>query len=586
MTQAPRPSAGTLRLDFRLLARTRAAHLPLAISIAAGAIGGILLALQARAFAKIVAGAFLEGLGLGDLLPQFGLLLLLSLLRAAVTVVRHTSAKRASTLVKSDLRTQLVRKILSRGPQFTAGERGGELVHTLQEGVEALDAYLSGYLPHLTLALLVPLTLLLFILPIDPISGVVLLLTAPLIPLFMILIGDTAERLTRRQWHRLSHMSGYFLDALRGLTTLKIFDRSRAEAERVGHISEQFRRATMNVLRVSFLSALTLEMLATLSVAVIAVQAGLRLLSARIPYEQAFLILILAPEFYLPLRALGARFHTAMPGLAAADRIFEILAPEKEVVKPGGADCPTPRREIRFERVIYQYPDRALDALHGISFTWQVGTTLGIVGPSGSGKSTLIDLLLRFMSPQSGQILIDGGPLDQLDPACWRRHIAWVPQRPYFFHGTVADNLRLARPQAAHSELVLAAKQAHADEFIRALPDSYDTLLGERGARLSAGQAQRLALARAFFRAAPLAILDEATAHLDPESEALLQDSLSALRTRCTLMIVAHRLRMVVAADEILVLGGGQILEQGSHEALLGRGGLYARLWHTYGGEP
>ncbi len=588
-----------MKLDPRLLRLARDSRTALFLTIGLGFLGGILTVWQARTLSAAVSRVFLDGAGLTDVSRLLLALLGIIVLRAAAGWGAEVAAHGVAAKVKSDLRRRVFDKILDSGPiplspiPFPQGKgdggegdtskrSSGELTNTLTEGIEALDAYFSQYLPQLALAALVPLTVLAFALPLDTLTGVALLLTAPLIPLFMMLIGSAAEALTRRQWRTLSRMSAFFLDVLQGLTTLKILGRSHEQIEAIAKVSERFRQTTMGVLRVTFLSALALELVATLSTAVVAVEIGLRLLYGHLTFEQAFFVLILAPEFYLPLRLLGARFHAGMAGVAAGARIFEILDQSAHAV-----DAAVKRKTqnvnftfdvLRFTSVIFSsvhfaYPD-GRHALHGVSFEIPAGKTTALVGPSGAGKSTVAALLLGFIHPSKGEIIFGqpspvNGHLSQ---------IAWVSQSPYLFHDTVAANIRLARPDATDEDVITAAQAAHADEFIRELPQGYDTLIGERGARLSGGQAQRLALARAFLKDAPLLILDEPTAHLDPLTEELLQDSIQRLMVGRTVLVIAHRLNTVRRADQIIVLDGGRVVQQGTHTELAGQEGLYKNL--------
>ena len=314
-----------MRLDKRLLQLAGTTRAALIASILLGLLSGVTIVAQARYLSQVVADVFLNGAGRGAVISLLITLLVVILLRAGLVWGSEYSASAAAIKIKTRLRQRLFEHILRLGPAYGREERTGELVSTCMEGVEALDAYFSQYLPQLALAALIPVAFLVFILPLDPISGLVLLITAPLIPLFMILIGNLAESLTRRQWQTLSRLSAYFLDVLQGLTALKILGASRTQASVLAKASDRYRRTTMQVLRVAFLSALTLEMIATLGTAIVAVEIGLRLLYGRLTFEQAFFVLLLAPEFYLPLRSLGARFHAAMGGLAAVERIDEIL---------------------------------------------------------------------------------------------------------------------------------------------------------------------------------------------------------------------------------------------------------------------
>lgn len=570
-----------MKLDRRILSSIGTAHKSLAMTIALGAADGIAVVFQAWAISRIVSAVFLADAGLSQVQSELILLLLLSLLRLALSTFREVAAQRAANHVKSDFRNRLLSHLLALGPAYTSGERSGELTNTIQEGVEALDAYIRQYLPQLALAAIVPLAIFLFLLPVDLLSAFVLLLTAPLIPIFMVLIGDAAEAQTRRQWSVLSAMSANFLDAIQGLTTLKLLGRSRAMIAEIVDISARFRHSTMRVLRVAFLSAFVLEMVATISTAVVAVEIGLRLLYGRIQFEQAFFVLLLAPEFYLPLRLLGTRFHSGMSGVAAAQRIFDILnqpTPAAKIDQPDDLKPLEFHEAIEFRDVRLAYDDGKRVALDDVSFTIPRGKIVGVVGPTGGGKSTLAHLLLRFANPGGGEILIDGMPLENIDADAWRRLLAWVPQQPYIFNTSAAKNIRFARPQAHFAEIETAAERAGAHSFISSLPQGYDTILGEGSSRLSGGEAQRIAIARAFLKESPIIILDEATAHLDVETEAGILDSLRDLLSDRTALIIAHRLRTVVNADVILVLSRGQIIERGTHKELLQLDGLYAEM--------
>ena len=551
--------------DRRLLQQARAERLGLALTVALGALGGAATVGQAFALSRAVDGAFLAGLDLAGVWPWLRGLLALTVLRAGASWGAEVAAGRVAARVKSALRERLLRHILAGGPAYTQGERTGELVNTATEGVEALDAYFSQYLPQVALAAIVPLIFLAFVFPADPLSGLVLLVTAPLIPLFMMLIGSVADTLTRRQWTELSRMSAHFLDVLQGLTTLKLFGRSREQIAVIRQITDRHRDATLQVLRVAFLSALVLEMVGTISTAIVAVEIGLRLLYGKMAFQQAFFVLILAPEFYLPLRLLGTRFHAGIAGVTAARRIFEVLdAGDGEARSP--ADHPSPnsapasaRVHVRLRDVSYIYPGRDRPALERVSLEIAPGEKVALIGPVGAGKSTIAALLLGFIRPTAGRVEFawpDGRPMEAPNG---RPAIAWVPQAPYLFNASVADNIRLGRPDATLEEGRRAAIAARADTFIRSLPQGYDTIIGERGNRLSAGQAQRLALARAFLLDAALVILDEPTAHLDADTEAEVQASVERLLEGRSALIIAHRLNTVRHADRIVVLDGGRV---------------------------
>ena len=571
-----------------LLRLVWARRLPLAVAVAAAAVGAALLIWQAATLATLIDGAFLGGKPLALLAPLALLLLALIAGRALALWLGDVAAQAISSGARLAVRQRLVKRVAARGPLALTGERSGELANTLVNGVEELDSFFSQYAPQMIVSALVPGLILLVVFPLDPLSGVILLVTAPLIPIFGALIGSTTSQVTRHQWGLLSRLNAHFLDVLQGLTTLKLFGRSARQADVIARISDQYRHATMKTLRMAFLSALALELVATLSVAVVAVEVGLRLLYGAIAFPQALLVLLLAPEFYLPLRALGAKFHAAATGVAAAERMRAILdegeAEECAVVAPN-CPVPAPPYAITFEDVSFRYPGASEPALDHVSLTAPAGARVAIVGPTGAGKSTLAALLLRFAEPDSGEILVNGAPLRAIDARTWRERIAWVPQRPHLFHDTVAANIRLARSNATDEEVQRAASLAGAREFIQALPKGYATVIGEQGARLSGGQAQRLAIARAFLRDAPLLVLDEPTSQLDPAQDAAITETVGRLARGRGAFVIAHRLRTVVDADLILVMDRGRVVATGGHERLLGSSPLYRELIAATGWE-
>jgi ATP-binding cassette subfamily C protein CydD len=586
------PVRGAGPVSDRTLLRHARAGLPaLVLTAGSGVLSGVLTLLQAWYLSRAIARVFLDRQPLDVVSGDLVALLIATLLRAGVVLAGEVAAGHLAARVKANLRGALFDHLLALGPIHARGERTGELTAVAVEGVEALDAYFSQYLPQVASAVVVPLLLVLVVFGADPVSAAVLAISAPLIPLFMVLIGKAADTLTRQQYDLLGRLSGHFLEVLQGLATIKIFGRSQDQIALIRLSSERFRSATMSVLRVAFISSLALEMLATIGTALVAVGVGLRLLHGRLEFQTALFVLLLAPEVYQPLRLLGGRFHARAAAMAASTRIFDILDTPVRGSARGGAMAPEDALPtvgagppgITFRDVHYTY-DGSSDALRGASFEIPAGSTVALVGPSGAGKTTVVDLLLRFIEPVQGEVLINGVPLHRLPASAWRERIAWVPQNPYLFHDSVAANLRMARPEATMEELMRAARWAHVHDVICSLPQGYDTVLGERGARLSAGQAQRIALARAFLKEAPVLILDEPTSSVDPELESLLLDTIERLRRARTILIVAHRLATVSVADRVVVLAGGRVVESGDHATLRAHDGAYRRLLAAYQG--
>src|SRR5918997_5994673 len=574
-------------MNRELLRQVRAARAWLGATVGLGVLVAVATIAQMVLLARVVDRVFLGEAGLAGEGAPLLILVGVSFLRSGLLWAREVTAQRGAVRVKSELRGRLFGHVRRLGPAYARGERTGELATTATEGVERLDAYFARYLPQVLLSVLVPLLIVAYIFPLDHSSAVLLLATAPVIPVMMILVGGYAEDHMKRQWTALSRLGAGFLDAVQGLPTLKMFGRSEAEAEKVAAASEEFRGRTMKVLRYAFLSGFVLEFMTAMAIALVAVTLGVRLISGSMPFEEAFVVLLLAPDFYKPLRELGAHRHAGMEGSAAADRIFQILNTPLPV--GGGTESGSPEPgglTIELSGVGYAYPDGDRPALSDLSLTLEAGTRTALVGRSGSGKSTLVNLLLRFMDPLQGEILANGVRVADLPVAAWRESLALVPQRPHLFYGSVLENIRLARPGASRGEVERAAELAGAAGFIRRLPRGYETQVGERGARLSGGEAQRVAIARAFLKDAPVLVMDEPTSGLDPESERLIRAALERLARGRTVLIIAHRMNTIRGADRIAVLDDGRLAETGKHGELVRSGGLYARLVNAYGGVP
>ena len=387
-------------------------------------------------------------------------------------------------------------------------------------------------------------------------------------------------------------MSAFFLDMLQGLTTLKLFGRSREQAGNIQEISSQYGKTTMEVLRTAFQTSLVLEWSATAATAMVALEVSFRLVNGSLPFFVAFSVLLLTPEFFLPLRRYALRYHAGARAKAAAERISAVLdTPEHAVLSQPGLGIKAPSladgvlANIRFENVSFSYQDGQRPALANLTLTIAHGRTVALVGPTGAGKSTISSLLLRFIEPSSGVLTVGDSPLSAYTVEAWRTQIAWVPQHPYLFYGSVAENILRARPSASREEMLAASHAANAHEFILSLANGYQTQLGEKGVRLSGGQKQRIAIARAFLKDAPILIMDEATSHLDRENEALIATALATLMEGRTTIIIAHRLAMAYEADQIVVMDHGRVSQMGSHYDLIMQDGPYQSLYASYLGD-
>ncbi len=547
----------------------------LQLSVGLGLFSGFLLIIQAWFLAKTINGVIFEKLALSDVQGWLLALLAVFIFRAILAWASEQSAFYATAIIKQRLRDRLHRKLQALGPIGSGSERSGERVNTLVDGIEALENYYARYLPAMSLVVLVPLSILVFVFPIDWISGLIMLGTAPLIPFFMILIGKGTEKLNKKQWRKLARMSAHFLDMIQGLTTLKIFNTSKHEAEVIARISDEYRRSTMSVLRVAFLSSLVLEFLATVSIAMVAVLIGFRLFYGEMDFLFGFFVLLLAPEFYLPLRNMGTHYHARMEAIGAAEQMVEILEQPTPFDSTQGTSSLNEvegniknKIGIELKQLSFSY-EAGRQALDNINLEIKAGQRIAFVGASGAGKSTIANLLLGFLPCEKEQIYINGFDLTELPLEQWREQLAWVPQRPYLFYGSIAANIRLGREKATEEEIKQAAQLAHCDEFITKMPEGYQTKIGEKGAGLSGGQIQRIALARAFLKDAPVLILDEATANLDQHSEQLIQQSIERLSQGRTVITIAHRLNTITSSDLIVVLDKGKIIEQGTHQELM-----------------
>jgi len=546
----------------RLTRSSRAARAHLGAAAVLGLVATALIVAQATLLAHVIAGAFLGGESLADVTPLLLWLLAISLARGLVDAGFEASGRIGAARAMAELRSRLARHLLLVRPGALQAERSGELATAAVQGVDALEAYFARYLPQVFLAALAPIAILAWTLPRDWEAAAILAVTAPLIPVFMVLIGRLAEGSTRRRWRRLSRLGAQFLDLVGGLETLRANGRAEAQTRAIAAAGEAYRRETMATLRIGFLSALVLELLAMIGVALVAATVGIQLAEGALGLTAGLTVLILAPEVYMPLRRLGAQFHASADGMAAAERIFEVLDQPAAVTVPARPlPSPDPADEsLVLAGVRFSHPGRS-EVLRGVDLALRPGETMALVGPSGGGKSTLLSLLMRLADPAAGTIACGGTDLLDLDPAAWRRRIAWVPQRPTVFAGTLGENVRLAAPEASPARLHGALRRAGLADFVASLPRGTETVVGEGGRRLSAGQAQRLGLARAFLRDAPLLLLDEPTANLDEETELAIANAVEELAAERTALIVAHRPQLARRADRVVELRDGLLHE-------------------------
>ncbi len=554
-------------LDPRLVRRTSSVRPVLAIDVVLGVATACAVLAQAFLLARIVARAF-DGVPLHRLWLDLALLLAAFAARGALGWGMEAAGRRAAWSVLSELRLALVRKRVRTQPSAVDGASAAEIATVAVQGIEGLEGYFARYLPQVVLASVVPLLVIAAVATVDLESGLIMLLTLPLVPVFMWLIGLYTEQRTMERWEALRSLSTHFLDDVRGLPTLRAFGRAGGELARIGEVSERYRAATMATLRISFLSGSVLELAATLGVALVAVTAGVRLVDGGLALQAGLTVLVLAPELYLPYRRLGAEFHASADGLAVAEQMFALLD-RPAAAPPGGPRvAPSPARaEVRLERVSFAYPARVGSVLDCVDLELMPGETVALVGESGAGKSTVAALLLGLLEPTSGRVSVGGVDLASCRMDAWRRLVAWVPQHPTLLRATVAANIRLADADASEERVAEAAALAGAAELIDTLPDGYATLVGDGGRILSPGERRRIALARAFLKDAPLVILDEPTADLDPRSVVLVSRAVERLRAGRTMLLIAHRPELIRHADRAARLVSGRALAETRREA-------------------
>lgn len=553
-------------LDPRLMRYARSTRGFIALTVVLGVITAVLVITQARLLSDVIVSVTADGAGWEQVQGAVIAVALIFLARAVVSWLTEVGAVRSSARAKAELREAALAHLMKLGPAGPSSHDPGAMAALVTRGVDALDGYFARYLPQLVLAVIVPVAVLLTVLGQDLLSTLIIAVTLPLIPLFMILIGMYTRAQVDRQWRTLAFLSGHFLDLVSGLPTLKIFGRAKTQASAIRDIGDRYRTTTMGVLRVSFLSSLALELIASLSVALVAVSVGLRLAEGQIVYSVALFVLLLAPEAYLPLRLVGQHFHAAAEGLGAAERLFAVL--ETPVPRSGSALPPDGGLTIEVTDLTVSYPSRPEAALAHATFIARPGTITAVVGRSGGGKSTLLNALLGFVEPSGGQIAIRAadsqGPavdLASLDADAWRSRVAWVPQRAHLISAdlesspSIASAVRMGRAEATDAEVWSALTAVGLADDVRSAPDGLATTLAADGSGLSVGQLQRMALARALVSQADVLLLDEPTAALDVATESAVVTAIrEQARRGATVIVVAHRPAIVEAAHQVLRL--------------------------------
>jgi ATP-binding cassette subfamily C protein CydD len=577
--------------NSQLWRQARTHSLALLFTLISGLSAAVFAVLQAYFIARLINAAFL-----GETLPDgiWGMIWPIGLaigLRALFQYMTDVLSAEVGLRTKEELRARLLNKVLSDGSMMRAGDRSGETISTLTDGLETLDPFFSQYIPQLLLAAVVPVVILASISFRDWLSFAVLLITAPLLPVFMSLVGSLSQKSTIAQWQKLHKLGSFFFETIQGIHLLLSFNISAARGKEIQEKDDTYRQLTLQVLRMTFLSAFVLELISTIGTALIAVEIGLRLLRGGIDFHTALFVLLLAPEFYLPLRQLGARFHAGMSGRAAAVQVFKLLgdsdtAGDEKLVgaeKSGQGNSQLSDNSavhetgykkyfpVRLRSVTVSYPGTERDVLTDVDLTLAQGEHLALIGPSGEGKTTLTMLLLGMLKPTRGEITFGGRPASVIPDAELAGLFSWVPQAPYIFAGTIAENICMFAPEADPERIQTAGRSAMLAGWVESLPDGYQTRVGERGVTISAGQAQRLAIARAFYRDAPILILDEPTSALDVILEDELIQLLDLLSRGRTVVNIAHRLSTIRDSQQIVRIEDGKVhpLSQAQVEQLL-----------------
>ncbi|PMJ92454.1 cysteine/glutathione ABC transporter permease/ATP-binding protein CydD [Vibrio sp. 10N.261.55.A7] len=555
----------------------------LMITVGLGVLSSVFLLAQAALLASILSQIIIEQVDKNELIPYFAALAATIVIRAACAWGREVSGFRCGEQIRVYIRQLILEKLRTLGPAYIKGKPAGAWATLLLEQVEDMQDFFARYLPQMSLSVLIPFVILIVVFPINWAAGLIFLITAPLVPLFMAMVGMKAANANRKNFKAMQRLSGHFYDRLQAMTTIRLFDRTQAETEVLKGASEVFRVRTMDVLKIAFLSSAVLEFFTSISIAITAVYFGFSFIGelnfghygVGVTLFAGLFILILAPEFYQPLRDLGTFYHAKQQAVGAAESIVEFLETDISQVQSGDTIfSDSDNLSIRAENLEILSPD-GKKLVGPISFSINSASSTALVGQSGAGKTTLVNAILGFM-PYQGSLTINGIELNQLDHSSWRKAISWVGQNPLLLHGTIRDNITLGHETASDQILEQVLKDSYAAEFVN--EHGLDYLISDRSGGLSVGQAQRIALARAMLQQGQFWLLDEPTASLDARSEKLVNQGLATQTKDKTTLLITHQLEPLKNIDQILVMKDGLIVESGRYEELSNNNGLFQSM--------